>query len=152
MNNFAVALALLAGGFAVAQGSRPAPLQSWNLENCRAGGAVQAAVRAGQPHTCELRVTTVREGPAPVSATFRYQLEYQEGGQTRRIAVESADVWRAGTAGTIRLAHSGRTMTFSLPVSVRRRDDRAYTALTVSAELVFADGSRQRVYDTVPVR
>lgn len=151
MRHFLLALTLAAGGLAWAQ-TAPAPLQSWNLENCRAGGAAVSSIRAGQTHSCDLNIVSVRAGAAPSSAVFRYELEYQEGGQTRRIRIESADTWRSGAGGSIRFVQRGNRMTFTLPINVRRREDRQYTAITVSAELTFPDGSRRRVYDTLPVR
>lgn len=114
-------------------------------------GAARTSLRAGVTHRCELVIDTLGGGINPVAAEFRYELEYREGGQTRKLTLDTVDRWNPSSTN-IRFRREGNRYIFELPLNVRARAERTYTSLNVTARLVFPDGTSKQVYEPLPVR
>ncbi|MFC6592695.1 hypothetical protein ACFP81_12295 [Deinococcus lacus] len=125
----------------------------WFFTTCTdtASGAVRSQLRAGQTHRCQLVIETVPNGAQPVRAEFSYELEYQEGGRTQKLTLETRDVWN-GQGGPVLFRQDGSSLIFNLPLNVRSRAERRYTSLNVTADVTFSNGSSKRVYEKLPVQ
>lgn len=126
----------------------------WYFTTCRdaTSGAVRSGLVAGRAHTCDLVIDTVPNGARPISAEFRYELEYREGSRSGKLTLDGVDRWSVAGGTPTRLRQSGTQLIFTLPLNVRARTDRVYTAINVTATINFDNGSSKRVYEPLPVR
>lgn len=128
----------------------------WYFTTCRdvASGAARAGLVAGRAHLCDLVIETVPNGARPVSAEFRYELEYRDPSGTGKLTLPGVDRWPAGAAGgtATRFRQEGSRLIFTLPLNVRARADRVYTSLNVTGKLTFDNGGVKSVYEPLPVR
>lgn len=126
----------------------------WYFTTCRdaSSGAVRTGLRAGRAHLCDLVIETVPNGAQPVSATFSYELEYREGNAVGKLKLDTLDCWPATTGPVTRYRASGSQLIFTLPLNVRARPDRVYTSINVTADILFSNGSRKKVYEPLPVQ
>ncbi|GGM06685.1 hypothetical protein GCM10010841_13680 [Deinococcus aerophilus] len=126
----------------------------WYFTTCRDTGigAVRTGLVAGRAHLCDLVIETVPNGAQPVGATFRYELEYREGGRTGKLMLETTDVWPSSGGAVIAFRQNGNNLIFTLPLNVRARADRVYTSINVTANVTFSNGSSKKVYEPLPVK
>lgn len=134
-------------------GSAAPRFTRWYFTTCRdaGSGAVRTGLLAGRAHLCDLVIETVHNGAQPVSATFSYELEYREGNVVGKLKLDTVDRWPAVTGPVTRYRASGNQLIFTLPLNVRARPDRLYTSINVTAEVLFSNGSRKKVYEPLPV-
>lgn len=137
-----------------ATGGEAPKFTRWYFTTCRdvTSGTVRTGLVAGRAHLCDLVIETVPNGVMPVSASFRYELEYREGGRTGKLTLDSTDVWPSGGAAGAKYRQSGSNLIFTLPLNVRARAERVYTSLNVTASVVFGNGAVKRVYEPLPVK
>ncbi len=126
----------------------------WYFTTCRdaASGAVRTGLVAGQAHLCDLVIETLPNGAQPVSAVFRYELEYREGGRAGKLTLDSVDTWPPSTGPVTKFRQDGDQLIFTLPLNVRARSNRVYTSINVTATVNFSNGSSKRVYEPLPVK
>lgn len=126
----------------------------WYFTTCRdvGSGVVRTGLVAGRAHLCDLVIETVPNGAQPVSAVFRYELEYREAGRTGKLILDNADVWPSNGGPVTTYRSSGNNLVFTLPLNVRARADRVYTSINVTASLTFSNGSTKKVYEPLPVK
>lgn len=126
----------------------------WYFTTCRDAntGAVRTGLIAGRAHLCDLVIETIPNGAQPVSADFRYELEYREGNQTGKLMLDSVDFWPSGSGAQVKYRQSGSNLIFTLPLNVRARPDRVYTSINVTGNVYFNNGSSKKVYEPLPVK
>ncbi|EYB67864.1 hypothetical protein DEIPH_ctg032orf0121 [Deinococcus phoenicis] len=126
----------------------------WYFTTCRdaSSGTVRTGLLAGRAHLCDLVIETLPDGARPVSAEFRYELEYREGGRTGKLALDSVDAWPPAGGPVTKFRQSGNSLIFTLPLNVRARADRIYTSINVIATVNFDNGSSKRIYEPLPVK
>ena len=172
-NGFSTAWSMIGacGGLPGSSGaSTPAPVQAaptptftggtapkftrWYFTTCRdaSSGAVRTGLTAGRAHLCDLVIETIPNGAQPISADFRYELEYREGNQTGKLVLDSVDTWPYGSGTKVKFRQSGNQLIFTLPLNVRARPERVYTSINVTANVQFSNGSSKKVYEPLPVR
>ncbi|SEI66040.1 hypothetical protein SAMN04488058_101268 [Deinococcus reticulitermitis] len=126
----------------------------WYFTTCKdaSSGAVRTGLLAGRAHLCDLVIETVPNGARPVSASFRYELEYREGNRTGKLQLDAEDRWPSSGGPVTRFRQNGSDLIFTLPLNVRVRPNRVYTSINVTANVNFDNGSSKRVYEPLPVR
>lgn len=123
----------------------------WVFTGCTAQGHTTAALIAGQGSTCGLNIDIVPNGASPISAEFRYELEYLENGAKGKLVLDGVDRWSAGGSGNVTGQMFSNRLTFQLPLNVRLRPQRRYTSINVIGSIVFDNGSSKRVYEPLPI-
>ncbi|ULH13964.1 hypothetical protein MF271_01135 (plasmid) [Deinococcus sp. KNUC1210] len=144
--------------------SRPAPSRSapsttggapkftqWNFTACTSQGRLTSALTAGQASVCGFTVNFIPNGAAAISAEFRYELEYVENGVKGKLTLDGVDRWAAGGGGNISAQVFSNRIAFQLPLNVRLRAARRYTAINVIGTIVFDNGGSKRVYEPLTV-
>ena len=136
------------------QASGAPKFTQWYFTNCTDAktGAVSTTLVTGRAMNCQFVIETLPNGARPVRAEFSYELEYPQGGATRKLALTSTDVWTMGGTSPIKHRVDGSRLVFTVPLNVRERADRPYTALGVIGTVVFNNGASKRVYEPLPVR
>ncbi|WP_291424862.1 serine/threonine protein kinase [Deinococcus sp.] len=126
----------------------------WYFTTCQdvQTGDVNAALQLGRLQQCQLNIETVPNGAKPVSATFTYELEYQEGGATQKFAIDAPDQWPSTGEPVTTFREQGDSLIFTLPLTVKDRPDRRYTSINATGELTFDNGSRKKVYEKLPIQ
>ena len=126
----------------------------WYFTTCKdvGTGTVRTGLVAGRAHLCDLVIETVPNGSQPVSAVFRYELEYRKAGHTGKLTLDTADVWPSNGGPVTTFRSSGNNLVFTLPLNVRARADRVYTSINVTASITFSNGSTKKVYEPLPVK
>ncbi|MDV6373395.1 hypothetical protein [Deinococcus arenicola] len=137
-----------------APGAAAPKFSRWYFTTCRdvGSGVVRTGLVAGRAHLCDLVIETVPNGAQPVSAVFRYELEYREAGRTGKLTLDNADVWPSNGGPVTTFRTSGNNLVFTLPLNVRARPDRVYTSINVTASITFSNGSTKKVYEPLPVK
>jgi hypothetical protein len=137
-----------------APGAAAPKFNRWYFTTCRdvGSGMVRTGLVAGRAHLCDLVIETVPNGAQPVSAVFRYELEYREAGRTGKLTLDTADVWPSNGGPVTTFRTSGNNLVFTLPLNVRARADRVYTSINVTASVTFSNGSTKKVYEPLPVK
>lgn len=123
----------------------------WHFTGCSAGGRSSSVLTAGTASLCTLSVTTVPNGARPISAEFRYELEYSSGGKKQKITLDGVDRWSSGGGGTVQFAASGSQLRFTLPLNVRLRPDRRYSSINAIGTINFDNGSSKRIYEPLSI-
>lgn len=137
-----------------ASASLPAPkFTEWYFTTCRDAttGVARAGLLAGRTHLCDLVIETVPNGLQPVSAEFRYELEYREGSAAGKLILPGIDRWTAGSTG-VKFRQDGNRLVFTVPLNVRARANRVYTSINVTGNIIFNNGTSKRVYEPLPIR
>ena len=126
----------------------------WYFTTCRdaSSGASRTGLLAGRAHLCDLAIETVPNGAHPVSAVFRYELEYREGNRTGKLMLDGEDHWPSAGGPVTKYRQEGSRLIFTLPLNVRVRPNRVYTSINVTGTINFDNGSSKRVYEPLPVR
>lgn len=137
-----------------APGATAPKFSRWYFTTCRdvGSGTVRTGLVAGRAHLCDLVIETIPNGAQPVSAVFRYELEYREAGRTGKLTLDTADVWPSSGGPVTTFRTSGNNLVFTLPLNVRARADRVYTSINVTASVTFSNGSTKKVYEPLPVK
>ncbi|WP_425146786.1 hypothetical protein [Deinococcus sp.] len=145
----------------VSVSSAPAPLSSasgaptlirWYFTGCTSPLGTTSWLPLGQAARCTLQVETAPTGRQVISASFEYELEYRVGAASFKTSIPGRDTYARSGGGNIVFGSAVGTLSFGLPLSVRARTDRRYTAINAIGTLVFDDGSSKRVYEPLLVR
>ena len=130
----------------------PVKLLRWYFTGCTSARSTTAFLPVGIPARCTLQVDTADTGHTVISASFEYELEYRVGAASFKVTVPGRDSYARNGGGNIVTAQTSTTLRFTLPLNVRARPDRRYTAINAIGTLVFDDGSSKRVYEPLAVR
>ena len=130
----------------------PTKLLRWYFTGCASARGSTAFLPLGMPARCTLQVDTVSTGHTVISASFEYELEYKVGAASFKTRVPGRDSYARSGSGNIVVGQTSTTLRFTLPLNVRARSDRRYTAINAIGTLVFDDGSSKRVYEPLAVR
>ncbi|MFC6617937.1 hypothetical protein [Deinococcus radiophilus] len=147
---FAAALSLIA---AVPAQAQTAPkFNQWYLQLCmtRSGTPLNYVV-AGLPNYCALTVKVTPNGAVPVKAVFTYELEWAQGGKLQKLALPGQDVWTPHGGGDIDIEVEDYEYSIYLPIHVRHRPDRQYTAINVIGNFTFSNGSTKKIFEKIDV-
>ncbi len=125
----------------------------WYFGACRDAqtGVPNTGLQAGRAQLCELFVETQGAAPQPLSADFRYELEYREGSALGKLQLDGTDHYSSSGGSKVTLRRSDNKLIFTLPLNVRKRAGRVYTSINVIGEIRFEGGSK-RVYEPLPIR
>ncbi|EYB69652.1 hypothetical protein DEIPH_ctg004orf0181 [Deinococcus phoenicis] len=125
--------------------------ESFGSSSSTAPSAARVGLLAGRAHLCDLVVETVPNGARPVSAEFRYELEYRDSTGAGKLTLPGVDHWPPAGGTVTRFRQEGNRLIFTLPLNVRDRTDRVYTSLNVTGRITFSNGSSKNVYEPLPV-
>lgn len=126
----------------------------WYFTTCSDAqtGAIRSNLVAGRAHLCELVIETTPNGARPLNAEFRYELEYREGGVSKKLTLDSVDRWSSSGGGLAKFRQEGSRLVFTLPLNVRARAERVYTTIGVVGTVNFDNGSSKRVYEPLSIK
>ena len=137
--------------FAAAEAQTAPKFNQWYLEGCGSNGIGNAYVYAGYEQTCVISVKVTPNGAVPVRAVFSYELEWVQGGRAQKLALSSKDIWTPHGGGSVYLDVSNYSYWIAVPINVRARADRQYTAINVVGNLTFSNGSTKKIFEKIPV-
>lgn len=126
----------------------------WYFTTCQdaASGERHTGLTVGTLQFCSLVIETVPNGARPVSASFSYELEYVEDGETKKKAISARSQWPSAGDPAVNFNEQGSNLIFELPLMVRERDGRQYTSMNATGDIVFDNGSQKRVYEKLPLQ
>ena len=133
-----------------AHAQTPTKFNQWYLEGC-GNYENRNYVAAGVPDTCWLTVKVTPNGAVPVRAVFTYELEWAQGGKTQKLALPGKDVWTPHGDSDVALDVSNYRYDIALPIHVRARSDRQYTAINVIGNFTFSNGSTKKIFEKIDV-
>lgn len=145
-------LALTVLTMPTAQAQAAPKFNQWYLEGCVSGGYYGSSyVVPGRENYCSLVVNVTPNGALPVKAVFTYELEWAQGGRTQKLTLPGKDVWTPHASGDVELYVDNYRYNISLPINVRNRPDRVYTAINVIGNFTFSNGSTKRIFEKINV-
>ncbi|ADY26775.1 hypothetical protein Deipr_1637 [Deinococcus proteolyticus MRP] len=144
--------ALLALLLPTAQAQTAPKFNQWYLQLCSVGGnAGLNYVVAGYQNYCALTIKVTPNGAVPVKAVFSYELEWTEGGRPRKVALPGKDIWTPHGGGDVVMEVDTYQYDVFLPLNVRNRPDRQYTAINVIGNFTFSNGSTKKIFEKINV-
>lgn len=124
----------------------------WYLEGCMVGDSdLLPYVVAGRENYCAFTVKITPNGALPIKAVFSYELEWAQGGRTEKLALPGKDVWTPHGGGAAHLEVNNYNYSIFLPINVRNRADRVYTAINVIGNFTFSNGSTKKIFEKINV-
>lgn len=133
-----------------ATGLEPLQIQAVEFAGCTSQQGDSDSLLAGVASRCTLRVSYTGRAGQLNSARFTYGLEFNQGQEVLSIDVPGEDQW-SNSGGNTTLSQDVGRWTFTLPLNVRKREDRAYHTLVVRAELSGINRQNLRFVAKIPV-
>ncbi|WP_295814278.1 serine/threonine-protein kinase [uncultured Deinococcus sp.] len=125
----------------------------WYFTTCQddATSDVHTGLHLGRLQRCALVIETEPNGAAPVSATFSYELEYTEDGESVKKPIAVASRWPSGEEPAPAFETDGSRLTFTLPLTVKAREERTYRSINATGVIQFDNGATKTVYEKLPI-
>ncbi|GHF92742.1 hypothetical protein GCM10017783_00700 [Deinococcus piscis] len=151
MNKSALLVAALAACLPCAQAQTAPKFNQWYLEGCGVQDAGNNYVVAGYQQICIIKVNVTPNGALPVKAVFSYELEWTQGGRPQKLTLPGKDVWTPHGRSDAYVEVGTYHYFIGLPLNVRARADRQYTAINVIGTFTFSNGSTKKLFEKINV-